>query len=219
MFTQRSSSCVTPATSPAMSSTPIAAAAIRICRRRAGAAGAKSMPTKSSGCDTLVTSRRRSQPLMPAQRPQEAHLGQVCLPWEIWGAWDLRDRSREGEVQALARPLHPVIDGGEAPGEYEPSGWTDGHVRLGGAHEFDERVDRQHQLVELGVDIRGFRVEPEGAKETGARGAPQHHSGIGRAPFEHEAITNVRTTGEGEWFEVHALETEPGPGNHGGERV
>src|SRR6202171_834650 len=153
-----------------MRSTPIAAAAIRIWRRPAGAAGAKSMPTKSSGCDTLVTSRGRGQALMPAEHPQEAQLGQVCLQWKIWGTCDLRHWSGDGKVEALARTPHPVIDRGKAPGEYEPSGWTYGHVRLRGTHEFDQCVDRQHQLVELGVDVSGFCVEPKGAKEAGAAG-------------------------------------------------
>jgi len=89
---------------------------------------------------------------MPAEHPQEPQLGQVCLPWEIWGTCDLRHWSSDGKVEVLARTSHPVIDRGKAPGEYEPSGWTDGHVRLRGTHEFDQCVDRQHQLVELGVD-------------------------------------------------------------------
>src|ERR1700687_2987622 len=149
---------------------------------------------------------------MPAEHPQEPQLGQVCMPWKIWGTCDLRHWSGDGKVEARPRTPHPVIDRGKAPGEYEPSGWTDGHVRLRGTHEFDQCVDRQHELVELGVDVSGFCGEPEGPKEAGAAGDHQHQGGFGRLPLEHEAITNVRAPREREWLWGPGLRSEHRPG-------
>src|ERR1700726_118339 len=111
-----------------MTTTAIATAAIRTCQRPAGGGGAKSMATKSSGCDTAVTSWRRGQAGVPTHWPQKAQFGEVCLPREVRERRDQLDGSCNGELEPLSGTLDAVVDGGEAPSHHERGRRADGHI-------------------------------------------------------------------------------------------
>src|SRR2546421_10937217 len=98
-----------------------------------------------------------------------------------------RLKGRQGkddvEGEALASALQAAVDEGEAPPQREGCRLTDLHVGGGYAHELDQRIERERQLVELGLGVLRRGVEGKGPKEP--RSPPHHEDqgGLRRAPF------------------------------------
>ena len=130
--------------------------------------GAKSTATAwTRSCrDRDVTSLYRGEPVIPALLPDQADGGEVGLPGQITNGREWGCRKFRFEWEPFLGTLKASIDEGEAAAQRQRGLRAHGSIRCGAADELDESIDREHQLIELAVDIRGVSVKLKGSKES-----------------------------------------------------
>src|SRR6266576_5256160 len=100
------------------------------------------------------------------------------LKGEIRRRFDGREGKNDLEGEALPSLLQTVVDEGEASAQREGCRPTDLHVKGGAAHELDQRVERERQLVELRVSVLRRGVEGKGPKEPRSPPHHEHQGGL-----------------------------------------
>src|SRR5439155_18671152 len=118
----------------------------------------------------------RTQAVAPVALADQADAGEVRLKGEIRRRLYGREGKDDVEGEAVPGPLEAIVDEGEAPAQRQRGRLTDLDVGGGSAHELDERVERERQLVELRVGVLRWGVEGNGPKEPRS---PVHHEDQG----------------------------------------